>query len=140
MASTETYSNTSLLDISSDEYIVNSGTVVRSGNKLTFYANSRCTFSKGYGNTGLNTTKLKVKYNINASNLTTRYNNTLSIQLKIQYLNREYENNEYVYSDGKWQTIDIIPYTSSEAKGNYKEDIIDTEGSYIKQMQNLIII
>lgn len=138
MASTETYSNTSLINIASDSYTVNAGTVTRSGGKLTFSANSRCTFSKGYGATGLNTTKLKVNYNVDASGLVTRYNNNISIQLQIQYLEREYENNEYVYRDGQWQTIELIPYTSDEEKGNYKEDIIDTEGSYIKQMKVVI--
>lgn len=138
MASTETYSNTSLINIASDSYTVNAGTVTRSGGKLTFSANSRCTFSKGYGATGLNTTKLKVNYNVDASGLVTRYNNNISIQLQIQYLEREYENNEYVYHDGQWQTIELIPYTSDEEKGNYKEDIIDTEGSYIKQMKVVI--
>lgn len=138
MASTETYSNTSLINIASDSYTVNAGTVTRSGGKLTFSANSRCTFSKGYGATGLNTTKLKVNYNVDASGLVTRYNNNISIQLQIQYLEREYENNEYVYHDGQWQTIELIPYTSDEEKGNYKEDIIDTEGSYIKQMKIVI--
>lgn len=138
MASTETYSNTSLINIASDSYTVNAGTVTRSGGKLTFSANSRCTFSKGYGATGLNTTKLKVAYNVDASNLTTRYNNNISIQLQVQYLEREYENGEYTYHDGQWQTIEVIPYTSNEEKGNYKEDIIDTAGSYIKQMKVVI--
>lgn len=138
MASTETYSNTSLINIASDSYTVNAGTVTRSGGKLTFSANSRCTFSKGYEATGLNTTKLKINYNVDASGLVTRYNNNISIQLQIQYLEREYENNEYVYHDGQWQTIELIPYTSTEEKGNYKEDIIDTEGSYIKQMKVVI--
>lgn len=138
MASTETYSNTSLINIASDSYTVNTGTVTRSGGKLTFSAGSRCTFSKGYGATGLNTTKLKVAYNVDASNLTTRYNNNISIQLQVQYLEREYENGQYVYHDGQWQTIEVIPYTSGEDKGNYKEDIIDTAGSYIKQMKIVI--
>lgn len=138
MASTETYSNTSLINIASDSYTVNAGTVTRSGGKLTFSAGSRCTFSKGYGATGLNTTKLKVAYNVDASNLTTRYNNNISIQLQVQYLEREYENGQYVYHDGQWQTIEVIPYTSDEEKGNYKEDIIDTAGSYIKQMKIVI--
>lgn len=138
MASTETYSNTSLINIATDNYTVNAGTVTRSGGKLTFDAGSRCTFSKSYGSKGLNTTKLKVNYNVDASGLTTRYNNNISIQLKIQYYEREYENGEYVYHDGKWETVEIIPYTSDEEKGNYKEDIIDTEGNYIKKM-NIII-
>jgi len=138
MASTETYSNTSLINIASDSYTVNAGTVTRSGGKLTFSAGSRCTFSKGYGSTGLNTTKLKVSYNVDASGLVTRYNNNISIQLQIQYLEREYENGEYTYHDGQWQTIELIPYTSDEEKGNYKEDIIDTECSYIKQMKVVI--
>ena len=138
MASTETYSNTSLINIATDNYTVNTGTVTRSGGKLTFDAGSRCTFSKSYGSKGLNTTKLKVNYNVDASGLITRYNNNISIQLKIQYYEREYQNDEYVYHDGKWETVEIIPYTSDEQKGNYKEDIIDTEGNYIKKM-NIII-
>lgn len=138
MASTETYSDVSLIDIGSDSYTVNAGTVTRSGGHLTVSAGGRCTFNKGYGEQGLNTTKLKVQYTVDASNLTTRYNNNISIQLKIQYLNREYKDGEYVFTDGQWQTIEVIPYTSDEDKGNYKEDIIDTAGSYIKQMKVII--
>lgn len=138
MASTETYSNTSIINLASDNYTVNTGTVTRHGGTLTLAANSRCTFSKSFGNEGLNTTKLKVAYNVDTSNLTTRYNNNIGIQLKVHYLNREYQNGQYVYSDGNWQTIDMIPYSSQEDKGNYKNDIIDTDGSFIKEMKIII--
>lgn len=138
MASSETYSSRSIINIASDAFTVDTGTVTRSGGEITFSANSRCTFSKNYGNKGLSTKKLKVIYSINASNLTTRYNNNIFIQLKIQYYNRTYVNDEYVYTDGNWQTIEVIPYNNNENKGNYKNDIIDTNGNYIKQIKIII--
>ena len=132
------YSTTSIINIGTDQYIVNAGTVTRSGGTLTFRANSRCTFNKIFGSKGLSARKLKVEYNVDASSLSTRYNNNINIQLKVQFYNREYNNGQYVYNDGNYQTIEVIPYTSDENKGNYKNDIISLDGSYIKSMQTII--
>lgn len=136
--SSDSYSTTSLINIASDPFTVNTGTVTRSGGTMTFTYNSRCTFSKTFGSKGLNTRKLKVEYNVDTDGLSTRYNNNIYVQLKVQFYEREYNNGEYTYSNGVYQTIDIMPYSSDEEKGNYKNDIIDLDGQFIKSMQIII--
>lgn len=136
MASSETYSKESIIDFKTDQFTVDEGTVTRNNKGvITLSNNSKCTFSKSFGDEGLNTTKLKVNYGASIGDIISRYNNSLSIKVKVHYYNRDYENGEYTYTDGKWQTIDIIPYGSSEKKGNYKGEIIDTDGDYIKEMR-----
>lgn len=136
--SSDSYSTTSLINIASDPFTVNAGTVTRNGGTMTFTYNSRCTFNKTFGSKGLNTRKLKVEYNVDTDGLSTRYNNNIYVQLKIQFYEREYTNGEYTYSNGVYQTIDIMPYSSDEEKGNYKNDIIDLDGQFIKSMQIII--
>lgn len=138
MAQDVVYSNKSIVDISNDSYTVDKGTVTRSGGVLTLGADSRCTFSKSFGEKGIEASKLKVQCDVDNSGAISRYNNNIAVQLKVQYYEREYKNNDYVYKDGKWQTIELIPYSTNEARGNYKEDIIDTEDSYIKQVKVII--
>ena len=132
-----TYSDKSLINISSDNFVVNQGTVTRSGGVLQFGSNSRCTFSKSYSSNAMPVDSLKVTYQV-LSELSSRYNNTISIQVKMQFYERDYQNGQYVYTDGKWQTVEIIPYNNSEEKGNYKFDEIETSGKYIKQLQVVI--
>lgn len=136
--SSDTYSSTSLINIGSDPFTVNTGTVTRNGSILEFVYNSRCTFDKTFGAKGLNTRKLKVEYNVDTDGLSTRYNNNIYIQLKVQFYEREYNNGQYTYSDGVYQTIDIMPYSSDEEKGNYKNDIIDLDAQFIKSMKIII--
>ena len=138
MAQDVVYSNKSIIDIGSDIYIVDKGTVSRLDGVLVLGAESRCTFNKSFGDKGIEASKLKVQCSIDKTGVVSRYNNNIAVKLRIQYYEREYKNNDYVYKDSKWQTIELIPYDINEEKGNYKEDIIDTEEKYIKQMKIIV--
>ena len=138
MAQDVVYSNKSIIDIGSDIYTVDKGTVSRSDGVLVLGAESRCTFNKSFGDKGIEASKLKVQCSIDKTGVVSRYNDNIAVKLRIQYYEREYKNNDYVYKDSKWQTIELIPYDTNEAKGNYKEDIIDTEEKYIKQMKIIV--
>lgn len=138
MASKETYSKNSLIDIGTDSFVVDAGIVTRINNGLKLGVGSRCTFTKNYTNDDISTDKLKVKYSLSANEISSRYNNKIAIQLKIQYYETTYDQGETQYTDGKWQTIEVIPYTKNENKGNYKFDAIETEGRYIKTLKCVI--
>lgn len=138
MASKDTYAKNSLIDIGSDSFVVDAGTVTRTNNGLNLGANSRCTFTKNYTKDDMSADKLKVDYSLLANEVSSRYNNKIAIQLKIQYYETTYDQGETQYTDGKWQTIEVIPYTEDENKGNYKFDAIETEGRYIKTLKCVI--
>ena len=138
MAQDVVYSNKSIIDIGSDIYTVDKGTVSRLDGVLVLGAESRCTFNKSFGDKGIEASKLKVQCSIDKTGVVSRYNNNIAVKLRIQYYEREYKDNDYVYKDSKWQTIELIPYDINEEKGNYKEDIIDTEEKYIKQMKIIV--
>lgn len=138
MAQDVVYSNKSIIDIGLDIYTVDKGTVSRLDGILVLGAESRCTFNKSFGDKGIEASKLKVQCSIDKTGVVSRYNNNIAVKLRIQYYEREYKDNDYVYKDSKWQTIELIPYDINEEKGNYKEDIIDTEEKYIKQMKIIV--
>lgn len=137
-ASKTTYAKNSLINIGSDSFVVDAGTVTRTNNGLNLGINSRCTFTKTYTDDELSADKLKVDYSLVANAVSSRYNNKIAIQLKIQYYETEYDNGEMQYTDGKWQTIEVIPYNDEENKGNYRFDEIDTEGMYVKTIKCII--
>lgn len=138
MASKETYAKNSIINIGTDSFTVDKGVVTRSGGKLNFGADSRCTFTKSYTNDDMSADKIKVDYSLDALNISSRYNNKIGIQLKVQFFETEYDEGETQYTDGKWQTIEIMPYTDTENKGNYKFDAIETTGRYIKTIKCII--
>lgn len=138
MASKDTYAKKSLIDIGTDSFVVDAGTVTRSDGGLNLGASSRCTFTKNYTKDDMSADKLKVEYGLVANEISSRYNNKIAIQLKIQYFETEYDGEETTYTDGKWQTIEVIPYTETENKGNYKFDAIETDGRYIKTLKCVI--
>lgn len=138
MASKDTYAKKSLIDIANDSFIVDAGTVTRSDGGLNLGASSRCTFTKNYTKDDMSADKLKVDYSLLANEVSSRYNDKITIQLRVQYYETSYDNGETQYTAGKWQTIDVIPYTEDENKGNYKFDAIETEGRYIKTLKCVI--
>lgn len=143
MARADVYKKKSIVNISKDDYTVNTGSVTRSGNTLNFSSNSRCTFSKSYTKKKpLTSSKLKVEYNLGltGSDISTRYNNNIQINLNIEFYNGTYnESTENTkLTDGKKKTIQIIPYKNNENTGGYKFEEIELESNYIKSIDIII--
>ena len=133
----EVFSNESIIKIGQDSIVSSSGTVTRDNNTLKLGANSKCKFSYSY-DTPLQTTQLKVVYDINGSEESTRYNNNIGIQLKVHLSNADYENGEIKYTDGEIESIDIIPYKNTEEKGNYNNELINLRSNYIKKIEVIL--
>lgn len=141
MGDSVAYKNSSIINIGSDNYTVNSGSVTRNGNTLTLSKNSRCTFSYSYSNDKpLSSTHLKMVYDITASNDNngTRYSNNIQIYVNIQYYESESSGSGQTYRDGKKQTIQIIPYKNNEKTGAYKYEEINLNSNYIKSIDVII--
>ena len=137
----DTYQKNSIINILSDAYTVNKGSVSVVGDSLVLANNSRCTFNYNYGEHQLKeTSKLKIRYNLGVDNneFSTRYDSSIEIVLRVTLYKQEYSNGEYIYKEDGNQTISIIPYTSDEYKGNYKDEIIELKGNYIKSIDVII--
>lgn len=134
------FSTINLVDINNDVYTVDKGNVIRQ-EVLKIYEKSRCIFNYSYaGGKFTNINSIKFTYSIDSNiEIKSRYKNNLIIQIKIQYYNREYENEQEVFKDGIIQIVEIMPYTNAEIKGAYTEEIIDLEGNDIKSIDIIII-
>lgn len=134
--SAEVFSNKSMINIFRDDMVSMSGTVIRNESSLRLGAGSRCVFRCDFGNP-LETSKLKVVYDISGGEESTRYNNNIGINLRIKMMKSEWDNEsgKLVYSDGAIKTINLIPYKSTEDKGNYIDEVIDIENNLIKQLE-----
>lgn len=127
----EKYSYTSLINIKADQFTINHGNVTRDDESLTLSSNSRCTFKYEYGTEKIrDTSKLKVVYDVEADEISTRYRNNLRIIIGLSFY--KYENEKYI--DGGYQSVDIMPYTNKENKGGLKDEVIDLREIYIKSL------
>lgn len=108
------FSNDSLLNILTDSYNVESGTVTNRGTFLEFGPNSSATFTIDTNN--LSASKLKIVPSVSSSDvITSRYNNNLHIKIKI------------TYEDESVQYNTIMPYSNEEERGQYSFDMVELE-------------
>lgn len=143
MSDSVAYKNKSIININSDNFVVNTGTVTRQNKTLVLNANSRCTFTYNYSSDKpLSSTHLKCVYDINNnnSNRSTRYSNNFQINLKIHYYESKYDETQgkEVYSNGKIETIQVMPYSNNENTGAYKFEEINLDTNYIKKIEVII--
>lgn len=143
MADSTAYKKKSIINIGKNRFTVNEGTVVRINKTLKLNANSKCTFSYSYTKAKpLSSTKLKCIYDIFTSDESesSRYNNNLQIILNIKYFNSKYDDDSDSddLTNGKIQTIQIIPYNNREKTGEYEFDEIDCVSNYIKHIDVII--
>nr|DAG15974.1 MAG TPA: hypothetical protein [Caudoviricetes sp.] len=132
----DTYSKDSLINIMNDTYVTNSGKVWKD-TVFVVNNNSRCTFTYDYSSKPLESSKLKIEYDIESS-ASSRYNNNIGIVLKITTADPVYDSGAVSYSEGVIQTVNIIPYTSSENKGKYNSEIVDVNAGYIKKLEVIV--
>ena len=130
----EVFSNKSMIDILNDEVVSSVGEYSRDIMALELKGNSRVSFKCDFSEP-LETTKLKVVYDILGNESSTRYNNSLGINLKIMMCKQEYENGDFVFKDSIVKTVNIIPYKNTEDKGNYTNEIVDIDYNFIKQLE-----
>lgn len=119
------WSEDSIINIISDSPSSQTGTISISGSRVTLGSLSSIeyTYDYGYEGTILRTNSLLIKCRASCSNsdLETRYNEYLAIEISIRYWKQD-SDSETGYIEGNWSKLRVYPYFSSENEG-YTIDI-----------------
>ena len=131
------YSKESLVDITTDKSISETGTVTIAGGQITLGPKSSVSYEYNYEagqDSSIITDILQLDCSVIGltDGMTTRYNRYLNILIKVQYYLEVVENGEKTYYDGNIDTFEIYPYLSHESNNTLYN--IALQNSYIKQV------
>lgn len=135
------YSKKSITNIANDELTVEEGNVVQSNGKLILGPNSKCSFTYNYDtkNNSLQTNSFMTKCNIenSESNISSRYNPNVVINISIQYFEETKDDggNTIDYVEGYTSAHSVYPYYNDEVDGFINLLDIDIRGNKIKRVK-----
>lgn len=140
MAEELSFSSKSIINLLKNDAVYIKGSVGRTSNSLVVNSGSAVGFEYNYntGNNILKAQKLLFSIKVMSSNSDdiSRYNENISITLRVQYYKKEVDSSGATtgYKDGKFRIFEIMPYLENETDGKIIEYTFDIGDEYIKQI------